>query len=261
MGRAYLCIFFLFFNQLAIACQGNEVVVEGFAQSFILDSVISGATIKVENFEKPDLNQEVKTDKKGHFSFCSLPGYHLTLTLAHPSINPLKNYIATQSATILVPPSGLIGHQLNIGFQVPRVATFYLLKEIISTLRWLYMDNNECQLATTVRAKGKTLEDDIQGVKGAVVTINGVPANTTTGYWPWTKPFYFNILLTKTWPFSSAKTKTSDDGGVLIYNLPASDSLYQLSAQKKGMKFSTVEVFCKAGAFINAAPPHSPSQL
>lgn len=89
-------------------------------------------------------------------------------------------------------------------------------------------DDDKCHVVTTVLANGKTLHDAKQGEPDAIITLSPYVNET---------PFYFDIFKgwlfkNKTNPFTKGLTKTTEDGGVGYFNLPASDKPYTLSAQK-----------------------------
>lgn len=63
------------------------------------------------------------------------------------------------------------------------------------------------------------------------------------------------LFIQKTSAFSS------EDGGVLIFNLPASRVWYRISAVKPGLKFTSAHFWCRPNTFINVSPPHSPSVI
>jgi len=239
-----LISFFILFSLFSLSsyAQPPKVApVAGFARSFIFGSAISNAEITILETE-----QKLKTDNEGHFGPFNYPvGKPITLLLKK------WNYKTTQSATIIVPPEGLLGPYNQITFQVPSVESYYILRTIIGGKE----DANSCHVATTITAYGKTMDDDPQGEENAYVTFT--PHIYTT-------PFYFDIFKSgplegKTNPFTKGLKNTSEDGGVLLFNLPAQDKLYTLSAQKAGLKFTKVKFWCRKGAFINISPPRGPT--
>ena len=101
------------------------------------------------------------------------------------------------------------------------------------------------------------MNDDPQGEVGATVTINGRRVD---------KPFYFDIfksgpLKDKTNPFVKGLTSTSEDGGLLIFNLPPQGKPYIISAEKPGVMFTQAQFVCRKGMFINLSPPLGPMAL
>ena len=215
--------------------------VTGFARSFPLSFAITNAKITVL-----ETGQTYQTDANGNFGPINHPiGKPITLVLEK------FGYKTTQSATIIVPPEGLIGPYDNITFQVPELATFYLLIAAVGAT----IDDNSCHLTATVTGYHKTLNDDRQGEVGAVVTLS--PRVDV-------KPFYFGVfeegpLKDKTNPFAKGLTAVSGDGGIAFFNLPPSDQPYTLSAVKPGVIFNDAQFLCRKGAFINISPPRGPS--
>ena len=215
--------------------------VSGFARSFISDANITDATITIL-----ETGQQIKTDNRGQFGPILYPvGKPITLILEK------WGYTTTQSASIIVPQGGLTGRYNNISFQVPSVEAYFLLTAIIRPK----IDKNSCHLATTMTAFQKTMDDIPQGEAGTTITIE-----PNVNHEP---PFYFDIfsdgpLKGKTNPFTKGLTQTSEDGGVLIFNLPPRDEPYTLSARKAGVEFSRVQFICRKDAFINLSPPQGP---
>lgn len=123
--------------------------------------------------------------------------------------------------------------------------------------RHIHVKKDCCQVVTTITAYNKTLRDDPQGIAGAHVKLMHI----NKSFQPPAKPFYFGIVLEKTNPFSSKRTESSEDGGVIIYNLPASKSPYTITAEKPGTQFTTSQFICRSGALINLSPPHGPTEL
>ena len=237
------------FSYALIQCAAPRVPVTGFAQAFVGDKKISGAKITLL-----ESGQTTKTDNNGRFGFCVKPGKRITLLFQKKSVWPWNDYQATQSGTFIVPKKGITGKWHEITLQVLRTATFHFLDTAISIQRGVKLDPTKCNVVTTVTGYHKTLQDDPQGEPDAriIVLKNARPFVSHP------KPFYFGILAGKTLPFSSKLTRTSADGGVLIYNLEPSKALYAITARKPGMKFSVEKFLCRAGAFINLSPPHGP---
>jgi hypothetical protein len=163
--------------------------------------------------------------------------------------------VTTQIATVYVPSKGFQGQHNELTFQVPHQTTFQILKKIVLAKKNLQLDPTTCQVATTVAALGKTLDDDPQGEAGAHLIISHQGKNIPV------KAVYFGILFNKTNPFVLNDYQTSEDGGAIIYNLPASEKLYKITAMKPGKQFSSEFFYCRPGAFINLSPPHGVNAL
>lgn len=232
----------LLFNTLTLAETGMAPV-SGFARSFVFGSPLSGATITIN-----ETGQTYTTDDEGRFGPFNYPiGKPITLTLSK------WGYKTTQSATLILPPEGANGPYNNISFQVPSVQTFYVLSKILGAV----VDDNSCHLTATITKFHKTMDDIPQGMPGAEIVIS--PQGRE-------KPFYFDIitkgpLTNKTYPFSNNLTKTTEDGGVAVFNLSPRELPYIVTAKKAGVKFSKALIICKKGAFINLSPPQGPSEI
>lgn len=256
--------FFIGFNTIlaeSISCQGSRVPISGFAEKFASDKKIENAEIALYIYGEGNTAQaKVKTDKAGRFNFCVDSGQTITLTFSPPpSTSILKpHYISVQSETLVVPREGLNGIYDEITFQVPTRFTYETLRKIITDLRSTLIVKDSCVIVTTVSDYHKTMKDLPQGVENAKIRLNDSEVFSDKN-----KPYYFGItpFLNITNPFSSYRTQTSKDGGVLIYNLPASDKIQTLSAYKPGYVFSTVKFVCRDGAFINISPPRGPHCL
>lgn len=229
-------------SQLTFARESTAPV-SGFARSFILGTLLSNATIRVN-----ETGETFTTDSEGKFGPFQYPvGKPITLTFNKWA------YKETQSATVIVPSEGLNTPYTNITFQVPAIQTFYILAGVIGAS----IDENSCHLTTTITAYHKTMDDDPQGIAGARVVIS--PQVDVT-------PFYFDIfrsgpLAGKTDPFTKGLTETSEDGGVALINIPPRDEPYTLTAEKQGVTFSKVQFMCKKGVYINLSPPQGPSEI
>ena len=235
----YLIVLFGFLIPTCYAIQAMAPV-SGFARSFLLGSNISGATITVL-----ETGQRFQTDLNGHFGPFAYPvGKPITLQLEK------WNYKTTQSATVIVPIEGLNSPYNNITFQVPSVETYYLLATIVGAK----IDSESCHVAATITAYHKTMDDIPQGESDATISLTpSILSNV----------FYFDIfksgpLKGKTNPFTRDLTATTEDGGVLIFNLPPRDELYSLSADKNQVSFNRIYFRCRKGAFINISPPQGP---
>lgn len=243
MNRKLLAIGWLLFGLNSMASATTTAPVSGFARSFILGTELSNATITIL-----ETGEKLKTDSHGHFGPFQYPvGKPITLLFEK------WNYKTTQSATIIVPPEGLSGPYDNITFQIPSIESYYLLRTIIGGKE----DANSCHVAVTVTAYQKTMDDDPQGEAGATIVLTPNVNQV---------PFYFDIfqsgpLKGKTNPFTKGLTRTSDDGGALLINLPPSETPYVISAEKQGVTFTKAQFICRKGAFINISPPRGPSAV
>ena len=237
----FLAIFIGMISTSVLAAPSKTAQVSGFARSFILDTPIADATITIL-----ETGAQVTTDQNGHFGPFAYPvGKPITLELEK------FQYKTTQSATVIVPPEGLVGRLNNITFQVPSIESYYLLATVIGGKE----DPTSCHLATTITAFHKTMEDCPQGEAGATISIS--PRVNET-------PFYFDIfkqgpLKDKTNPFAKGLRQTSEDGGVLLFNLPPREKPYIITAQKNGMVFARqfiykVRLLISAHHSDNAAP-------
>ncbi len=218
----------------------NTAPVSGFARDFLSNAAIADAKITIL-----ETGEIIKTDEKGNYGPINYPiGQPITLVFEK------SGYQTTQSATVIVPSTGLTGTYDNITFQVPTIETYYIMAAIIGA----DIDDNSCHVATTVTAYHKTLDDIPQGEPGATITF--APSVDLV-------PFYFDIfkrgpLKGKTNPFTKGLTATSEDGGVGLFNLPPSDVPYTISAVKPGVIFSEAQFLCRKGVFINISPPRGP---
>jgi hypothetical protein len=240
---AALFIFLLSTFQIAYAANQNTALVSGFARSFLTGSKISGATITIL-----ETGETLQTDSQGHFGPFPYPvGKPITLVLEK------WNYKTTQTGTVIVPPTGLNDPYTNITFQVPSTQSYYLLAKIVGAK----IDDTNCHVAATITGYHKTMDDLPQGEEKAYVTLS-----------PYINviPFYFDVfksgpLAGKTNPFTKGLTQTSEDGGVLFFNLPPRDEPYVISASKAGVNFTEAEFICRKGIFINISPPRGPMVL
>lgn len=223
----------------------NTAPVSGFARSFLSGEPIIDATITIL-----ETGQQIKTDNKGNFGPINYPvGKPITLLLE------AAGYTTTQSATVIVPKEGLISPYTNLTFQVPSTYVYAFLKYTFEYSFGVTDDPNSCHVSSTILAYHKTMEDDPQGEPGAVVALSPTVDNLN--------PFYFDIISSgplqgKTYPFPTGLTKTSLDGGIMLFNVPARDEPYTLSATKDGVNFTSAQFTCRKGAFINVSPPSGP---
>lgn len=193
---------------------------------------LGGATVSVT--ESPNVTATVATD--GTFTIEAPSGGPATFSVAQ------EGFFPNQSATLDITSDGIA----MLGFQIPTHDTV----DLLATLVRVTVDPTRCQISTTVsRAGTEPYGGDALGVEGATVTIDP-PLPASSG------PIYFAY---GTVPFPDrALTATSIDGGVVFTNVPVGE--YTLSAAKDGLTFSTVDVRCRAGVLVNAAPPHGIQQ-
>jgi hypothetical protein len=194
-------------------------------------AVLEGATVSVT--EDPSVTTTVAAD--GSFAFDVPSGGPVTFTLQKDDLQ------TTQSAAIDVEADGIP----MLGFQVPTLSTV----DLLATLIRINVDPARCQVVTTVSRLGtEPYGGDGLGVEGATVTLAGANADG---------PIYFMYDPTLPTP-DRTRTETSLDGGVVFANVAVGD--YTMAATKTGTSFSSVEVRCRAGVLINAAPPHGIQQ-
>lgn len=245
MKRILSSIFFTlcsssFIHSAFSATENTMAPVSGFARSFVLNTPISNAKITIL-----ETGQQIKTDKKGHFGPILYPvGKPITLYFEK------FGYKATQSGTMIVPKSGLTDNYHNISFQIPSIPTYYILAYLVGAK----INEESCHVASTITAYHKTLDDVPQGESDAIANIK--PNSKET-------PFYFGIfkngpLKGYTNPFTKGLIKSSEDGGVLFFNLPPRTEPYTLTAEKNGVEFSQAQFLCRKGVFINISPPLGP---
>lgn len=194
--------------------------------------MLGGATISVA--ESPEVTATVAAD--GTFTIAAPSGGPATFSVAQDGFFP------DQSATLDITTDGIA----MLGFQVPTNDTVDSLSAIVQVTP----DPKRCQISTTVsRAGTAPYGGDGLGVDGATVAIDP-PVPASSG------PIYFAYGAI---PFPDRTlTATSIDGGVVFTNVPVGE--YTLSAAKDGVTFSTVDIRCRAGVLVNAAPPHGIQQ-
>lgn len=194
--------------------------------------MLGGATISVA--ESPEVTATVAAD--GTFTIAAPSGGPASFSLTQDGFFP------DQSATLDITTDGIA----MLGFQAPTNDGV----DTLSTLVRVTPDPRRCQIATTVSRIGTApYGGDGLGVDGATVAIEPpVPASSGPIYFAYgTLPFPDRTLTT-----------TSIDGGVVFTNVPVGE--YTLSAAKDGVTFSTVDIRCRAGVLVNAAPPHGIQQ-
>ncbi len=194
---------------------------------------LDGAVVSVT--ESPEVTATVAAD--GTFTIAAPSGGPTTFSLTQAGFFP------NQSATLDITAEGIP----MLGFQAPTNDTV----DTLSTFVRVTPDPTRCQISTTVsRAGTEPYGGDALGVEGVLVTIDP-PLPAIAG------PIYFAYAAV---PFPDRSlSATTIDGGVVFTNVPVGE--YTLSAVKDGYTFSTVNVRCRAGVLINAAPPHGIQQI
>ncbi len=197
--------------------------------------VLDGAKLSVA--EAPDYQTTVAAD--GSFAFEVPSGAPVSFVVEQPGFHP------NQSATLQVEPKGIE----MLGFQAPTESTFDLLANFSD----IDPDPARCQIATTVsRAGTAPYGGSALGEPDVVVSIDP-PLPSESG------PIYFEYVNESLILPMRTLTATSIDGGVIFANVPEGE--YTLTATKPGKQFSTVEIRCRAGRLVNAAPPHGLQEL
>lgn len=208
------------------------VEVSGDAFAFTLPGepygLIDAATISV--LEQPE--HTVTTDDMGHFVVPGLPpGSQATFVLEH------DGFPVARTKTFTLPDDGMLE---RVTFQVPNDELFALLAGLLM----LEVDPGSCQMVSTVTRVGKSIYDaGAHGEAGATVTIDP-PLPPEHG------PIYFNASVIP----DPTLTETSEDGGVLLTNVPP--GTYVLQAHKDGVTFESTTMQCEAGVLVNASPPY-----
>jgi hypothetical protein len=194
---------------------------------------LEGAIVSVT--ESPDVTATVAAD--GTFTIAAPSGGPATFSLTQDGFFP------NQSATLEITADGIA----MLGFQAPT----YEGVDTLATFVRVTPDPTRCQISTTVsRAGTEPYGGHALGVEGATVTIDP-PLPASSG------PIYFAYAEV---PFPDRTlAKTTIDGGVVFTNVPVGQ--YTLTAVKDGLTFSTVDVRCRAGVLVNAAPPHGLQEL
>lgn len=197
---------------------------------------LEGATVSVA--EAPAYHTTVAAD--GTFAFEVPSGAPLSFLLEQPGFHP------NQSAAIPIGPEGIE----KLGFQVPTESTFNLLAILADIDE---PDPARCQVSTTVsRAGTEPYGGPALGEPDVVVSIDP-PLPSDAG------PIYFEYVSDATILPDRTLTKTSIDGGVIFANLPPGE--YVLEATKEGKQFTPVQIRCRAGHLVNAAPPNGLQEL
>lgn len=189
---------------------------------------------KVTVLEYPELS--ATTDEKGAFEISGIaPCAEATLLLQSDEVTDV------QTKTFFVENENIE----QISFQTPADSVFKFLAALVK----VKIDNNACQIASTVTRKGASVytSDLTHGEPDATVTIEP-PLTEEYG------PIYFQYVDRSVVLPDRKLKKTTIDGGVLFVNVPPGE--YVMHAHKKGIEFTPVKIKCVAGRFINAAPPH-----
>lgn len=226
---------------------GTPVVVTGHAHPFGPGDMIDDADIQV--LELPQLGT-IKTDKNGAFSFPATVGQNVTLVVSK------LGYQTTTSSTMVVlsPP---YTPQTELALQVPNLLIWAAFVNILKKETGENLSPGNCHMVVTVAAFNKTLYDCPQGEPNATIAL--VPAVSGAAM------FYFGAfgagpLHNLTDPFVTGLNETSWDGGVVIFNVPPSDTPYKIVAHKDGItNFSYSVMTCKPNTFVNGAPPWGPT--
>jgi hypothetical protein len=181
--------------------------------------------------EAPQYTTTVAAD--GTFTFDVPSGGPATFTMQQ------QGFHLNQTGTIDIGADGVA----MLGFQAPTDMTF----DTLATALDVTPDPTRCQIATTVsRAGTAPYGGDGLGETDSVVSIDpALPAKQG--------PIYFGYTNGVIYPDTTLKA-TSLDGGVVFTNVPVGD--YTLTATKAGVNFSTVDIRCRAGVLVNAAPPN-----
>lgn len=184
----------------------------------------------VERPEAVDL-----TGEDGAFELALPSGIEVSFVLTHPDTPQV------QTGALPIPAGGIEG----VTFQVPN----WEMYDLMASLAQVKTAPGTCQIATTVTCAGCDMfHGAFHGEPGATVTIEP-PLPAEAG------PVYFERHATTglIWP-EPERTTTSDDGGVLYFNVPP--GAYELRAHKDGVEFDSRRVLCRAGWLVNASPPY-----
>ncbi len=218
-------------------------------QNVTIDNLISGVPLDGVTY----------FNKLYHFSYPV--SQDLTMVFRH------EHYKTSQSGTFSVPASGYTGSHNLISWQPILTPLWKALKYATEVENLTTMKTGYCQVIATVTAKGKTLDDDPQGEAGATVDL--VSDTWTGSEKPYSKLFYLDILLKKTFPFPGLE-KTSKDGGVIFINVEPGHK-YKIITAKAGVKFTTPAFTCRPELWdqlglnetvlINLSPPRGPTVI
>lgn len=181
-------------------------------------------------------------------SYAAVVGEDGAFLLEVPSGAPLtfrvsqEGFSDVDSAALFVSEDGIE----QLGFQVPSLS----LVEPLAIAAGIDMEPGACQIATTVSSEASPPYGGAGvGEPGAVASITPDPeAEGGIG------PVYFAYLTDAVILPDPELTETTIDGGVLWGNVPPGE--YTISAQKEGVPFTAPRLRCRAGALVNASPPH-----
>ena len=194
--------------------------------------VLDGAVISIA--ENPAVATTIAPD--GTFAFDVPSGGPSTFSLVQPGFHP------NQSATLEIGAGGVP----MLGFQVPSDQAV----ETLGNFARVTPDPSRCQIATTVsRAGTEPYGGEALGVEGARVTLSPRAGDG---------PIYFAYAGGTIFPDRTLMA-TSIDGGVIFANVPVGN--YTMTATKAGTQFAPVEIRCRAGVLVNAAPPNDLREL
>lgn len=161
-----------------------------------------------------------------------------------------EGYATSQSGVFVVPPEGLTGEYDNISWQAIPAWLWDTARYVIERHTSETMKPGYCQLITTITAKNKTLNDKHQGEPGARVALTS--QSWTERRKPHGAVFYFGALAGKPLPIPGLD-ETSTDGGVVIMNIEPGH-VYNITASKPGLEFTTPYFSCNPAAWADAAP-------
>lgn len=237
------------------------VPVEVFAKKF------KGGPIAGGLVEDLRTGQGWVTGKDGYARFHAASGRKLALVF-HAAALP-----AVQTATVIVPPGGLTGHQEEITFEVPGMRLFRGL-----LLAFGRPKAGTRHVVTTVLAAGASLHDNFgePGATAALVAPDGgrienavYLAAKDNGRGKHTTSWSSAILgkrLSQVFPALAARVgepRTTVDGGLIFPDVPCGE--YRIVAEKRlpgaeplVFSESLVTVSPRSPLLINASPPHGP---
>jgi hypothetical protein len=223
---------------LAFVCAGcsdddEEVLINVSGTAFGF-SLPGSPYTRIENAEISILEMPgvtATTTAEGEFAFEGLPASSQATFLMRADGFP-----PASTKTFTLPEEDLE----RVTFQIPPNT----LMDLIASNIGVELDENRCQLVSTVTVVGRSLFDSgAHGEPGALVSSDPfIPEDNG--------PIYFNEAV---FPDYSV-TASSEDGGVLFVNV--TPGVYTLSATKEGVDFESVVMTCQAGYLVNASPPY-----
>jgi len=142
---------------------------------------VSGATIS-EYFS----NTVKTTDANGVFQFTFPVGANVTFKLQKAT------YETTWSGLFTLTSSGLTGVQNQVTFQVIYADFYNIVKGVVTVKRNTRILPNTCQVVATVGAKGKTVQDELQGEPDAKISLSR--AGTSVQMVGNNRPYYFGVI-------------------------------------------------------------------